>query len=132
MSARGYTSIPTASSTTLPQTTVQQWRKKMTTIGIGFAAVLTGLASIYLYEKHRNQFLIASTAYTMLYTVFVLFVALRGKNPIAGDNTGWFSAVEIMSYLQCFNTFFVFLSVMNVVASGALERSRRVPRADYP
>jgi tryptophan-rich sensory protein len=77
--------------------------------------------------------MVASAVFTMVYTVLALFVAIRGRSVWSGGSGAWFKALEMLSYLQCFNSVFMFVCIMHV--TGALQfamRSRARPQYNYP
>lgn len=79
----------------------------------GFVGIAVGVGSLTLYRYNSDMFLVASTGFTMLYTLLTLFMALRGQNPYA-NNRDWSQAIEVLSYFQLFNTFFVMLCVVEI------------------
>lgn len=87
--------------------------KQMRLILIGFVAVAVGTGSLTLYRYNADLFLIASTLFTILYTLLSLYLSLRTQDEYANDRT-WGRIIETLSYIQIFNTFFVMLCVVEI------------------
>lgn len=88
------------------------WRK-LRLILFGFVGVAAGIGSMSLYRYNSDLFLVASTAFTMIYTLLTLFMSMRVQSPYR-NNTDWGHAIEALSYFQLFNTFFVMLCVVEI------------------
>ena len=78
---------------------------------------------MFLYKSHRDRMMIASTAFTMIYTVLASFVSVRARSVWSRSDDRWFTALETVSYLQCFNAVFLFACVMHM--TGALRFASR-------
>lgn len=95
------------------RTTENRFWKQMRLILIGFVAVAVGTGSLSLYRYNSDLFLIASTLFTILYTLLALYMSMRVQDEYSNDRT-WGRIVETLSYIQIFNTFFVMLCVVEI------------------
>ena len=105
-------SRPIATSYSSGTASERFWRQ-IRLLLFGFVGVATGIGSLSLYRYNSDLFLLASTGFTMLYTLLTLFASLRGQSPYV-SNTGWSQAIEALSYFQLFNTLFVMLCVVEI------------------
>lgn len=97
------------------------WRQ-IRLITFGLIGVGAGVGSLALYRHNSDSFLIASTAFTLIYTLLTLFSSLRGQNQ-GVNNVDWNHAIEALSYFQLFNTFFVMLCVVDITFKTKSSRS---------
>ena len=97
------------------------WRQ-IRLITFGLIGVGAGVGSLALYRHNSDSFLIASTAFTLIYTLLTLFSSLRGQNQSV-NNVDWNHAIEALSYFQLFNTFFVMLCVVDITFKTKSSRS---------
>ena len=107
----------------VPMTASEKFWRRIRLMAIGIACIAGALASIALYRYNADTFLLASGGFTMVYTLLTLYASMRGQSPYV-NNRPWCHALEVLSYFQAFNTFFVLLCVLEMTFRG---RSRGRP-----